>query len=208
MVREGSSVGPALSQDHPDRDREWVESTVAADDSREPSVPIDGAEKTLDVDDLALELDHDERTRRSMPGECVDDAPLAEDRKRNLGQQPPLGQPGEIPGERLVHGPMTPAEHPVELAAAPSSDHVDPDIESSSDGSGGGKPHLLEAAALDPRHGSRRDPGRGREIHLAEPASDPDRSNRSPEALVGHRSRMALGAHRPVVRPRRAAAPM
>ena len=87
---------------------------------REPTLPVGRADQLVDVGDVRLELDDEQRTSARMPGEDVDDAALAVDRERDLGRGDPCRQVAESPGDGLVQSRVTGVEQPIEVAGAPS----------------------------------------------------------------------------------------
>src|SRR5918992_1512819 len=74
----------------------------------------------------------------------------------------------------LVHCRMAGTEHPIQLAAAPSRDDVDSDLQSGADSDKGFERHRAKLAALDPRDRRRRDAGLCRDIRLPPAAPETD----------------------------------
>lgn len=77
MARHPPSIRPAIGHDHAGRHRFGIPAEVMADPACEPALAIERPEQLAHVDDLGLELDHEQRPSRRMPGEKVDDTTFA-----------------------------------------------------------------------------------------------------------------------------------
>lgn len=103
MRGQSRPIGPAVRDDHPGRNRHGIPTPVARDLSGQPPALIHLGHEEVHVNDVGLELDDDERPGAGMPGEDVDDAPLAVDRERHLWIEDPIGKVlGEPARDRFV----------------------------------------------------------------------------------------------------------
>ena len=128
MCAKAAVIRRRLPQDDPATDRADGPTALVCDLRSQAAVSIDGADQPLHVDELGLQLDYQERTRRWMHRQDVHDAALAINREGRLRSHQP-STVAKLLRDRLVHGGMTRPDHAVELAAAPSRDQVDPDVE-------------------------------------------------------------------------------
>ena len=123
----------------------------------------------------------------------VDHPAFTEHGERHLRGGDPLRQAVEQLSEDLVHGRVPGVEQPVELAAAPSRHQLDPDVDGFRNSPDRGERHLIEPAALDPGDRRSRDPGNAGQVRLPQPATNPDRPDRSAEPEIIHsRAMMAI----------------
>lgn len=93
----------------------------------EAAFPIDAGQRGLEVKNPGLDLDHEERSRRRVPGQKVNGSALSVSAERELGQQIPartvqdpgacIGQLGVSPIEQPIHLPTAPTRLEVELDA-------------------------------------------------------------------------------------------
>ena len=141
----------------------------------EPALPVDCADEVIDVDDVRLELDHEQGAMTGMPGQDVDDATLAVDRERRLRSERPSRQViPEHPGNQFMQLRMPGIEQSVQVAGTPSGDQIHPDIERSRHLADRLERQLVHVAALDPRHRRPRHIRRGREVDLPPTLPEPD----------------------------------
>ena len=68
----------------------------------QPALSIKGPEQLVDIDDLRLQLDDQERAAGLVPGKEIDRAPFAPDRERHFRGNAPARQQPEAPGDRLM----------------------------------------------------------------------------------------------------------
>src|SRR6266536_5868263 len=122
-----------------------------------------------------------------MPPEQVDHAALAEDRKRDLRQEPPGREAAsECLGNDLVQTRVPSVEQPVEIACAPATEQLDSDLERRCHAPDRVERQRTRMATFDPRDRRLRDPSLHREIALAQPAALADDPDDGPEPLIVH----------------------
>ena len=143
------AVGPAWGKDHPARYRQRIESTLSPNPPSQSHLAIEGAEQLVDVCDVGLQLDYQQRPTLRVPGEHVDHAAFAKDRERDLWIQAPVRVSGsKSSGEKLVKARVAGVDKTVEIASPPSSDEVDAHIELSGDPSNCTQAQRVVMAAL------------------------------------------------------------
>ena len=134
MTLDATTVGVTVGDDDPDRDarRRVVGPDPTAlnrDPDRVAAFPVDGPDELVHVCDVRLQLDDEEGASTGMPGEDVDDAPLAVDRERDLGLGDPLRQLGHVPRDQLVESGMARVQQPIEVAGSPAGREIDANVE-------------------------------------------------------------------------------
>ena len=101
MRREPRPIGPAVRDQHPYRHRSRLPAPVVNDLARETLPPIHRAHEVVHVDDLRLELDHEQCPSSGVPRQDIDDTALPEDRVRHLRCQDPIREdPSRTTGPR------------------------------------------------------------------------------------------------------------
>ena len=114
-------------------------------------LPIESADRFLDVDKLRLELDDEQRASLRVPGEDVDPATLAVDRERHFRMDLPAGQQREQARDGVVHRRMASVEQSVGFASSPAPENIDPDVQGSADATDGTHAQRFEVSPLDER---------------------------------------------------------
>ena len=84
-----SSVRPAVRHDHPRRDRHRIPPRERATAAASRRLRSRGGHELADVDDLGLQLDHQQDPACRVPREDVDDAAFAVDREGDLRLRDP-----------------------------------------------------------------------------------------------------------------------
>ena len=158
-------------------------------------LPIDLPQKILDVDDVGLELDDQERSRSGMPRKDVHDAALPVDGEALLGDEGPTGQLLEQHGRPLVECGVARIDGTIELAAVPLGDEVEPDLQRSSNPTQRRQGHGLEMPPLNVRHDGPTDICPIGDVLLPKASSDAHRAKDGPNALVDHDPSIAVGAY-------------
>lgn len=173
-------------RDHdPGRDLAWHPAAIARDLRRQPALAIDAREQLLDVHELRLELDHEQRPAALVPREDVDRPALAVVRERDLRREcPPVRR--EKPGELIVELRVTGGQQPVQLTAAPARPDVDQDAEHARDPPHGVQEGGPQLATLDARHRRLRHPGPPGDFRLGQLEPDPNHPARPTEPHVVH----------------------
>jgi hypothetical protein len=123
---------------------------LSSDRGGQAPLAIERADELIEIDELALQLDHQDGPRGRVPGQDVDDPALAVHGERDLRRQLPAGKREDPPRDQLVEGRVSRAPHPVQIAAAPATDEIDPQLERGRDRPQGGERARAEMTALDP----------------------------------------------------------
>lgn len=199
MGTDPSPVGVVLRQDDPRRHARRVPTTRTSDLRREAPLPIDSRQQLLDIDELRLELDHEEHPTPRMPREDVDRASLSIDRERDLGLVRPPAVPFEMPCELIVHLGVTRGEQPVELATPPARSDVQQDPKDAADRAKGRESDPVQLSTLDPRHHRLRDVGSTRDVGLGQARPDTNHPECATDAEVIHPARMTGRGYRPPI---------
>ena len=84
MVGDTAMVCAVLSKQHTSGDGRWLPPQALRDLGRQPALSIERPQQLAHVDNLSLDLDHQERPVGGMPGKQVDEPALAIDRERDL----------------------------------------------------------------------------------------------------------------------------
>lgn len=124
-----ASIGAVLSDDHPAGDGRWIKPSVACDPPSETPLPVKIADQLLGVDDVGLQLRHEQYSTGRVPGEHIDDPALAIDRERNLRHHSPSASSGESARDCLVERGVPGVDQAIELPAAPAWHQPDLDLE-------------------------------------------------------------------------------
>ena len=103
-----------------------------------------------------------------MPRELVDHAPFAIDRERHLGFDGPAVVSQHECGEFLAEHRVTPAQEAVHLAASPTSDQIDTDIQGRRDAPDPAQRQVLAMPPFNERHRGVRDTGKARQVCLGQ----------------------------------------
>jgi hypothetical protein len=153
----------------------------SGDRRSQSAVSVDGADEILNVDQLRLQLDHEQGATDWVEGEDVNDAPLAVDGERRLRRDQPSAQTHESARERLVHGRVACVHGTRQFAASPAEVESDIRLDGRRDPGDQLKPQSPDVTALDTGH---RDLGRARacgHVGLAKAEPDADAPQRGAE---------------------------
>ena len=195
MSREPSAVRAARRKDHPGRHGYRIPATISHDLADEPSLHVDLPNELIDVRNVRLEFDDQERPLRRMPRDDVDDPALSIDRERDLGCEHPCRElAGEPARDELVQRGVLGVEQAIEVAGAPPGHEVDSNIQRRCD-----PPDRIERecpgmASLDPGNGRGRDTGPCRKVSLAPASLQPNGADRRPNSLVIHDPESAVAS--------------
>ena len=192
LVRlDPSPAGPTRRDDQPHRDRGRIPAPLPRDLRRESTLPVQRAEHLVDVGDVGLQLDDEDRPSRRVPGEDVDDPALSVDRERHLRREDPGRQLVPEPfRDRLVKRRVSRVDQPVEVAGTPPGLKFDPDLECGADRAHGIDRQWSDVATLDSRDGRLRDASDGSQVALAPSPALPNHPDHGPEPLIIHRERV------------------
>ncbi len=101
MLSGVAPVGGRVAHDQPDTHDARRPASSCGNLLDQPAFAIEGPEKLVDVDELRLQLEHDQVPGRGVPGQLIDDASLAVDRKRHLRLDYPAGRAGDEAGNAV-----------------------------------------------------------------------------------------------------------
>ena len=180
-----TAVRSSIRYEQADTDGRGIPSQVQPDPQREAALSVKRAKQLSDVDDLRLELDHEQGSPLRRPGKKVDDATLAPDRERHLGANRPaeVAKPG---GNDLGKLGVAGVDQPVEVAATPSDRLLEPYFERGRYRPERGHRQPADIAALHARYRGRGDARQASHVSLPQAAPDPDRADPRTEPEVVH----------------------
>ena len=184
MLREACSVRPARPDDDPRRDRERVPAARSRTICRiKRAFSVDLSDQLIDVDDVGLELDHEDRATAGMPGDDVDDTTFAVDGVGDLGGQDPGGElAGEPARDRARGAGVLRVEQAVEVSSAPPRYEIDTDVERRRDPADQVQRERSRMTPLEPRDRRWRYAGLRRQVRLAPTTANADRPDRPPRS--------------------------
>jgi len=134
VLRDAPPIRPTRRHDDPERHRRRrvARANPTLIDRHTNCVPLlamGRAQQLVDVHDVGLELDDEQRPPTGMPRQDVDDAPLAIDRERHFRCRDPRRQVAERPCYGFMEARVTGVEQAVHVPGSPPTDHVDTDVE-------------------------------------------------------------------------------
>ncbi len=182
--------------DDPPTHRSSLPATLGRDPTRKTSLAIERAHQLIDVDDLRLQLDEQERASRRMERQDVDGTTFPVDRERDLGCELPAGETRKVRGDRLMQCRVPRAEEPGKLTAAPACNEIDPDVECTRHRSQSSQRRGAEVTALDVRDERPRNARPNRHVFLSPSPSNSHGANRRADPHVIHRDSIAGVASR------------
>ena len=128
MIRESAPGRAAIRYYNPYAYERRRPLLIARNFTGEPPIAIDLPHEASDIPNRALHLDDQDGSSARVPCEDVDRSTFAEDRERHLRLDNPFGQARESANERLDHTGVASVDEPVEIAASPAGNDVDPCI--------------------------------------------------------------------------------
>jgi hypothetical protein len=168
------SVRASLGHHYPRGDIARVPIALSGDPRREPHLAIDNSQQFMNVHQLGLHLDNQQRPAGSIPGENVYPASFGADRKRHLWRYIPAPGRKELDDGTGKRG-MALVQEPVQFAATPSRDDIDANVQCASEATERVERHAANTAALEIRnHRSRYTCSIG-DIHLPPSLTNSDR---------------------------------
>lgn len=189
MLADVPSVGRGVGDDHPSADAVRTrQAPFRRDPGGESRRPVERPDQLLDVHDLGLELDDKDGSARAVPREDVDDPALAVDREGDLWPSAPLGKRREPTRHSPMQRRVTLVEKPRQLTAAPPGKQVQPDVERGSDYAQQAQGTTLQMSPLHLGHDGPGDSSPRRNIGLAPPPPQADRTQRGSDYLILHAS--------------------
>lgn len=203
MLCHSSLVRAALCQHDPLGDDHRPPAAVTRDHAREPSTTIGNHEKATRVDQLALDLNEQERATAGVPGDEVDHAALAEVVERCLWPDLPAGG-DQHRGNPLFHRGVAAGDDALDATASPARLDLQSDFEHGRDFAERAERDAVKVTAFDRRIQSTRHPRLLRDIELPPPQPESDPSKEPADTHVIHRCRIVgPGAYPPVIEKRR-----
>jgi len=171
-------------------------SAPARDLARQPRLPVERDEGSLDVRDHRLHLDDEQRRRRRVEREDVNRAAFASDRERDLGRDLPA-EGCEPPHDRLHERGVRLVQQSVERLAVPEQPAVEPCAECIDERAEHPDRQPICPASFDAGDGRPGDARVPREVDLSPPASPPQCPNRESEPNCIHRGEGCAGPLHP-----------
>ena len=164
--------------------------------ARQPRLPVERDEGSLDVRDHRLHLDDEQRRRRRVEREDVNRAAFASDRERDFGRDLPA-EGCEPPHDRLHERGVRLVQQSVERLAVPEQPAVEPCAECIGERAEHPDRQPICPASFDAGDGRSGDARVPREVDLSPPASPPQRPNRESEPNRIHRGEGCAGPLHP-----------
>ena len=187
MRRDPGPIGPSRGNDHPTRNSRRLPAAFLGDLAGEPPLPVERSHQLVDVGDVRLQLDDQERSPARMPGDDVDDAPLAVDRERDFRRELPGRQRVPEPGgDRVMERRVAGVEQRSRSPARHRGEEVDSNIERGRDGSHGAKRQGVEVTSFEARDRGIGNAGPRRQVPLTPAATVADRPDRRAETSIVH----------------------
>lgn len=116
-----TAVRSTGDDDQPDSHDKRFPASICSDAACEPSLVVERPKKLVDVHDVGLQLDDEDRSSAWMPREQVDHAALTIDREGRFRDEVPGGPTSaERAHDGLVELGVATVEQPVEIAATPT----------------------------------------------------------------------------------------
>ena len=129
VAQDAPMVGARVCDDDPCTHGRWPPTVVGCDPYPKSNPSVHHGHQLLWVDDARLELDDEQAACRGMPGQDVDDTPLAVDGEGHLRQPGPSGRTSKLPSKRLMQRGVSGIHDPVEVATRPAEPDVDADAQ-------------------------------------------------------------------------------
>src|SRR4029079_8931750 len=105
-------------------------SSVTDDPADQTCLLADFPDQLIDVDDVSLELDHEDRPTTGMPRDDVDHAAFPIDRVRDFrGENPRRKLLGEPSSDEFMELRVLRVQQAVEVSSAPPRYEIDTDVE-------------------------------------------------------------------------------
>ena len=159
---------------------------IGGDSPGHSATDIHRRHQVIDVDDPSLELYHQHDSRRRVPRDDIDHAPVAVAGERDLGEREPAPDLLE-PAERgLVHQRVSSIDQAVKIGASPPEESFESGVENARHAPNVAERDLVESTCFDPHHRAARDPCGSCDVRLTQPTSKPKRPECRANALVIH----------------------
>lgn len=197
MRRETSLVRPTGCHDNPNGDRRRIQAALLRNGTRKTASFVGRSDQVVDIDDVRLEFDDQQRSLARVPGEDVDYAAFAVDRVRDFWREDPVRNDLAEPARNeLMQVRMPPIQETVQVPGSPTGNQVNPDVELAGDILDGRDRQRANMPTLDPAD-RRLGHARSRTELLLRPAPPlTDQTDRTPEAAFMHSPTMTDSAYR------------
>ena len=173
--------------DHPHRHGLRAPSPPPHDLAGQSTLAIHRPDQLVDVHDVGLELDDEERLTPRVPGDDIDHASLAVDRERDLGRQDPARElRGEHRRDDLVERGVARVEQSIEITGPPPRMQLEPDVQRRRHRADRVEGERARVAAFDARDRRCRHARPLGEIALPPTTLESDRTHRRSEPDVLH----------------------
>jgi hypothetical protein len=133
MGSHSAAVRHRLAHHNPHTHRIRIPAALAGDAPRQSAISVYLRKQLMHVDELRLELDNQQGPATLMERQDVDHAPLPEHSERHLGGHYPIRQAAEDAGQALAHGRVAAVEQAIQIAATPTRNEVDANLEDTAD---------------------------------------------------------------------------
>jgi hypothetical protein len=194
-----SSIRIRVGDHRPAAHRLGVPTSVLGDLRGQPAVAVDLPNQSCRIIEIGLELEDRQHPLFCMEGEPIDHASLAPDRVRDFGRRHPPRYSCKSIRQPLVQGGMPSVHDPLEVAAPPGRGNIEPDLQHAADPPYDLERKGAEQPALDPGNGRGGRSSQTRQILLAQPALNPDRSKQRANLDVVHGQAMVTTPANPAI---------
>jgi hypothetical protein len=191
-------VRGAVCDDDPARDPSRTPASLGGYLRSKARLAIEHRQKLAGIDDLSLDLDHQNRRRLSVPAEQVDRAALAPDGERHLGQDVPSSDVAHQAGNQSLQCRMPRAEQPIELTAPPARQDVDADVECGGGPAQDRQRYPVQVPSLDQRYQADRHTGPKRHVTLPPASLHAHCAKGGTHPLIAHRFNVELLPYGPL----------
>jgi hypothetical protein len=178
---DSTPTRPTLGDDETDGDLGGLPPERFRDLTGQSALTVECAQELADIDDLRLELDDEHSRGLLVPGEEVDDPPLAPFGERDLGTHHPTADAAEPGDHGFCERGVLLVQQAVEVGASGARQQLKPHIQGSRDPAQCPERDFVDRASLNPRYGAARHTGGRGKIRLAPTAADPSSSDHGAE---------------------------
>ncbi len=186
MILDASAVRAPFGDDQPSGNDSREPAPLTSDSRCEPRFPIENSEKFLHINDLRLDLDHEQRPRRFVPSQKIDPAPVGVESKGHLRSNCPSSDFAEPACDGALENGVPSVQEPVELAASPSGKDVEPNVEDGSHAPQGVNRHRPDVPSFDRRDERVGHAGLLSDVDLPPAPADADGTEGGAYALIRH----------------------
>lgn len=194
VSRDMTAVRPRIGDHEPRPDHRRVPASLPGDHRREAPPSIGRPEEGVDIHELGLDLDKQERPPARVPGHEVDQAAFTEMVERELGEHLPAHSDKSGRNE-LAGGRVPAAEQAFQVAAAPPGHDIEADLERRGCSVEGAQGRAVDVAAFEERAGRLGDASPRGHVALPLVSPDPDPTQRDADQLIVHAPSLTRGAY-------------